>query len=83
MVLLVGEGSDHVVDVARKDVDGMLVNDVASERVVYRETEINREGVPVTEDVLYDISVGGSDHRVKILVITDLIEVGPGWKIDV
>ena len=80
-MVLVGKCHDHVAYVPFQDIDVFLVDDFTSDAVVDPEPEVEREGVPVLEDVLDHTPVGRCRHCMEILVISDLIDVGPCGKI--
>ena len=45
--------------------------------MIYPESEVEREGVPVLKDVFDHAPVGGCSHGVEILVVFYFIDVGP------
>ena len=80
-MVLVGKRHDHVAYVPFQDTDVFLVDDFTSDAVVDPEPEVEGKWVPVLEDVLDHTPVCRCRHCMEILVISDLIDVGPCRKV--
>ena len=76
-MVLVGQGVDHVADVLAENVPVPLVDDFPAESVVDPELEVDRERIPVAEDVLHDAPVCRRDHRAEAVMVPDFIDVRP------
>ena len=83
MVVPVGQGVDHVIDILAQHFDIVGIHCMTSDSVVDPETEIRRKRIPVAENILHNGLVRSGYHRMESLPVFYLIDVRPCRQIDI